>query len=124
MVDNFDINSIGENSFTEYILKADLEYPDELHDLHNNYLLAPEKLTISYEMLSNYCHKIADKYGITVEVKKLIPNLGNKTSYVAHCRNLQLYFSLEIKLTKIHRVLKFKQSDWMKKYINFNIEKC
>ena len=42
MVDNFDINSIGENSFTEYILKADLEYPDELHDLHNNYLLAPE----------------------------------------------------------------------------------
>ena len=56
-------------------------------------------------------------------VKKLIPNLGNKNNYVVHYRNFQLYLSLEIKLTKTHRVLKFKQSDWTKKYINFNTEK-
>ena len=56
-------------------------------------------------------------------LKKLIPNLNNKTNYVVHCRNLQLYLSLGMKLTKIHRVLEFKQSDWMKKYINFNTEK-
>ena len=79
---------------------------------------------VSSDMLSNYCKKIADKFEIKVgEVKKLIPQLGNKTNYVVHYRNLQLYFSLGMKLTKIHRVQKLKKSVWMKKYIDFNTEK-
>ena len=117
-----DVNSIIEVSPIGYILEVDLEYPDELHVLHNDYPLAPEKLAISYDMLSDYCKKIADEYEIKVgDVKKLIPNLGNKTKYVLHYRNLQLYLSLEMKLTKIHRVLQFKQSDWMKKNIDFKL---
>ena len=53
----------------------------------------------------------------------MIPNLGNKTKYVLYYRNIQLYLSLGMKLTKVHRVLKFKQSDWMQKYIDFNTKK-
>ena len=68
--------------------------------------------------------KRLNKYEIKVRyVKKLIPNLGNKNNYVVHYRNLQLYLSLGMNLTKINRVLKFKQPDWMKKYIDFNTEK-
>ena len=105
-------------------LEVDPEHSDKLHELQNDYPLAPEKLAVFSDMLSKYCKKIADKYEIKVgDVKKLIPNLGNKTNYVVHYRNLQLHLSLGMKLTKIHRILKFKQSDWMKKYIDFNTEK-
>ena len=107
--------SINEKSALGYILEADLEYPKELHELHNDYPLAPEKLAVTNDILSNYCKSIADKYDIKVgDVKKLIPNLANKSKYVVHYKNLQLYLSLGMKLTKIHRALHFKQSDWMK----------
>ena len=88
-VDQFDKNSVSENSSVGYILEDDLEYPDELHYLPNDYSLAPEKLAISYDTLSNYCKKMADKYGIKVgDLKRLVPNLGKKTNYAVHYRNL------------------------------------
>ena len=75
-------------------------------------------------MLSKYCKKIVDEYEIKVgDVKKIIPNLGNKTNYVVHYRNPQLYLSLAMKLSKINRALKFNQSGWMEKYIDFNTKK-
>ena len=100
-VNNVDVNSVSEKSPIGHILKVDLEYPYEVHELHNDYSLAPEKFAIPYDILSDYCKKIADKYGIKVgHVKKLLPNLGDKTSYVVHYRNLQLYLSLGMKLIK------------------------
>ena len=123
-VDNFDVNSVSKKSLIEYVFEFDLEYPDKLHVLHNDYPLIPEKFAIFYDMLSNYCKKIVDEYGIKVgDVKKLIPNLSSKTNYVLHYRNIRLNLSLGMKLTKTHSVLKVKQSDWMKKYIDFNTEK-
>ena len=120
-VDEFDVMSINEKIPIEYLLEVDHEYPDKLHELCNDYPLAPEKLAVSSDMLSKYCKKIAEiKVG---DVKKLIPNLGNKTIYVAHYKNLQLYLSLGMKLTKIHKFLKLKQSDRMKKYIDFNTQR-
>ena len=72
-VDEFDLNSINKKNLIGYILESDLEYPDELHALHNNYRLAPEKRAVFYEMLSNYCKKIADKCKIKVgDAKKEI----------------------------------------------------
>ena len=116
----FALNSISENSSDGYTLEVDLEHPDELDVLHNDYPLASEKLEITYDLLSDYCKKVADKYGIKVGVvKKLVPDLGKyivkKTKYMVHYRNLQLYLSLGTKLTKVNRVLKFKQSNWSKK---------
>ena len=65
-VDNVDVSSISKNSFYGYILEVDLKYLDELNNLHNDYPLAPGKLENTYDMLSNYCKKIAYKYSIKV----------------------------------------------------------
>ena len=75
-------------------------------------------------MLSDYCQKAPDKCGIKFRgVKKLTPNLGNKSKYLVNYRNLHLYLSLRMKLTTVYRVLKFKLSDWLKKCIDFNTDK-
>ena len=112
---------IKSNSSTGYILEVDLEYPQELHDIHNDYPLAPEKINIPKEWLSDYSLKIASVHNITTgTVTKLVPNLMNKNNYVIHYRNFQQCL---MKLKKIRRILKFKQSDWMRPYIDFNTKK-
>nr|XP_012563435.1 unnamed protein product [Hydra vulgaris] len=79
---------------TSCILEVDLEYPEHLHDLHNDYPLAPERLKID-------------------KVDKLIPNLNHKENYIIHYENWKLYERLGMKLTKIHRGIKFEESAWL-----------
>ena len=75
-------------------------------------------------MLSRYCKDIADWYDIKVGgVKKLVPNLKGKVKYVVHYKNLKYYLSLGMKLVKIHRILSFKQSNWLKSHVDFNTKK-
>ena len=124
-INRFNLDYIDENSSIGYILDCNLEFCKELHDLHNDYPLCPEKIEVSSDMFSRYCSDIANKYGIKVGgVKKLIPNLGDKIKYVVHYRNHQYYLSLGIRLIKVHRILKFKQSNWLKEFnVEFNTKK-
>lgn len=71
--------NILPNSKKGYIFEVDLDYPEELHTLHNDYPFAAEKMSITREMLSPYCQKIEEQFGITIgQVEKLIPTLSSK----------------------------------------------
>ena len=123
-IDKTDLAKYKEDSEKGLILEVDLKYPEELHDLHNDYPLGPEKVKVTNDMLSKYCKNIANKYNISTGlVYKLIPTLGSKEKYVLLYRNLQLYIDLGLKVTKVHRVLEFNQSPWLKQYIDYNTEK-
>ena len=88
-----------------------MKYNEKLHDLHNDYSLAPEEIKVAKDMLSDYCGEIKSKYNISIgQVHKLIPTLNNKEKYVLHYRNLQLYMDLGLKVKKVHRALEFNQT--------------
>ena len=92
---------VKNNRSTGYAIEVDLEYPQGLHDIHNDYPLALEKINISKEWLSKYCLKIASIHNInTGTVKNLVPNLMNKNNYVINYRNLQQCLELRLKLKK------------------------
>ena len=123
-ISKIDLGKYKKDGKKELILEVDLEYPRELHDMHNDYPVCPEKVKVSNDMLSGYCKKIAEKYNISIgSVSKLIPTLRDQKKYVLHYRNLQLYPDLGLKIRKIHRMLKFDQSTWLKQYIDFNTER-
>ena len=86
--------------------------------------MAPEKIKVSEKMLAPIQVEIKNKYDIKVGItNKLIPNLLPKKNYVVHYRNLKYYLSKGWILTKVHKILEFKQSAWMKPYIDFNTQK-
>ncbi|XP_033112614.1 uncharacterized protein LOC117113400 [Anneissia japonica] len=103
-----------------YFLEVDLEVPKELHDLFNDYPLAPEALTPRREWMSPYQLDLLGDENPGME--KLVPNLMPKIKYVVHHRNLQFYLAKGLKLTKVHRIIEFTQSRWMKEYIDMNTE--
>lgn len=104
-----------------YILEVDLEYPEELHDAHNSYPLAPERLSVKQHWISPYQQDLLGGQKVD-STKKLIPNLVKKERYIIHYKNLELYEELGMKCTKIHRVLQFRQRPWMKSYIDMNTQ--
>ena len=115
---NFDLASIEADADIGYIIECDLEYPATLHDLHNDYPMAAEHLTVTREMLSPFAVKLLDPSRPWRPSQKLIPNLLDKKNYVLHYRNLQLYTRHGLIATKIHRILSFTQKAWLKPWID------
>ena len=84
--------------------------------------MAPEHLEITEDMLSPYSKSLTDPLHPWQPSKKLVPSLINKPKYVCHYRNLQFYLNHGLKFDKIHRIISFSQSPWLKPWIDLCTE--
>ena len=122
--ESFSFDNVRADSETGHILEVDLIYPKELHDTNNEYPYCCEHTVVENEMLSPYAKYIAEKHVLVGgKNRKLISSLTDKKRYVIHEMNLKQAVDAGLVLTKIHRVIEFKQKPWMKDFIDFNINK-
>ena len=97
------MKSYDEESDIGYMLVVDVEYPKNLHVLHSDLPFLPERMKI------NKC-------------SKLVCNLNNKENYSVHILALKQALNHELKLTKVHSVIEFRQEAWLKPYIDLNTD--
>ena len=121
-IKDFDILTKELDGDTGYILECDLHYPKKLHKKHANLPLAPEVVQIGYDNLSPYAKNALLESDGQKRYKdvKLTATFHDRENYVVHGKNLKLYLELGMKLKSIKRILKFKQSTFIAKYI----QKC
>ena len=98
-----EISRLVKRDSKGYLLEVDVKYTEGLHDLHNDLPLMCEKIVIN-------------------KVEKLVPNLYDKKNYVIHIRALDQALKHGLILEKVHRVIEFEQSAWLKPHIDFNTE--
>lgn len=122
-IDNFDVTAIADDSDVGYIVEVDLEYPRQLHDKHSSFPLAPEHLEIKRDMLSTYQQSFFENGLHWRPCTKLAPNLYDKHNYVTHYRNLKFYVQQGMVITKIHKILSFKQSPWLLPWLKYCTER-
>jgi hypothetical protein len=107
------ILSLKDNGKKGYLFEVDLEYPNELHDLHNGYALCSENKIITNDMLNEFQKQ-------DTKISKLITTFYDKERYGLNYRYLKLVLSLGLKLKKIHRVVEYEQLNFMEGYIMKN----
>jgi hypothetical protein len=118
----FYMNLPDDGDFCDFVL-VDLDYPEHLHDLHNRYPLAPESKTVDQNMCSEYTTEMKNEFKAGKPTQKLLGTLENKRKYLVHSRLLKFYLQQGLKLKRVHRVIRFKQSKFMQPFIDFNTEK-
>lgn len=119
--DTFDPHADWSGSEGAFV-EVDLEYPAHLHDLHSNLPLAPENIEIKADMLSGIQKKMCGGKLIHGN-RKLTPHFNERKNYILHAENLKYYLEMGLKLKKVHRVVYFTQSAWLKPWIDFNTKK-
>lgn len=105
-IEKINIKALKTDSSYGYIFEVDIDYPDKLHKSHNDLPLCPENMIPP-----------------NAKLPKLIPNLMYKNKYVIHFNTLKQYLNYGLEVKHIHRVLKFRQKNWLKSYIDLNT-KC
>lgn len=138
------ILNLSDDSDTGYIFEVDLHYPSEIHDAHNDFPFCAEKQTLSkdaFAIIVKRAHERGrdpqnkasgekrqtmktegNRINKTNKICKLLLTLNDKGKYVLHYRMLKLALRHGLILKKVHRILKFKQSLWLKLYILLNTE--
>lgn len=118
----FDLSEFTETSEQGCILECSLTYPKEIMDRDNDFPLAPSKLAVAKNDLSPYQKELLAKSEVNYneKIEKLVGHFHPRKNYIVHYQNLQYYLSKGLKLTKIHRVLTFDQSPFLKEFIMFN----
>ena len=117
-----EILKLEDDARVGYAYEIDGKYPNELHDLHADLPLLPERLEIDEQMFTEFMKEmwpVEDKKGGV----RLTPNLYDKKNYVIHYKQLKFAIRHGFILTKVHRILSFEQHSWLKSYIEFNTEK-
>ena len=112
-----EVGELSDDAEDGYIFEVDLSYPQDPHDAHDDYPLAPESLGIGREI---YSPAQQAAFPQTAPQRKLTPNLRDEVRYVVHYRNLKLYLQLGLAVTRIQRVLTVKQSTWLRTQWKFN----
>ena len=106
-----------------YFVECDLVYPDELHDAHNDYPLAPERIVVEDHLLSERQFGLREQYTIShIASAKLVPNFFKKEKQLVHYRNLRFYLEHGMELTAVYKAIRFRQSRWLQPYIQVNTE--